>query len=407
MKVLWRSEEMKVYRLIFLGLALFASINVAQAAINFFPFGVNFSIDGNISDWNQLEVLNVPSVPIGTYEPGITDPAGDLSYVIDPVCGGGTGFERDIFVSGRGGYGGRYLSGFDLVRANYTYDKNNDTLLFLIQSSGAIGDRDGDGTANGTGLIWPCVVNSGQESPGVGFQESYAILFDTNKNGRFEVSEPFILYGMGDVLQWQNLPGNNDDLLAAYDIAHNGTSLEIAVQNATGNLGLHPERLNWSPTAVANDPFSEETVGQPIAPALKLIKKGNRSSVNPGDLVIYYYDVENTGTSVLLIVNLTDDKLGNISLPGLLTVSPGTILNISGKLILSGFPVPNSTIFNETCNIAIVNVTDAFGYPLSASDGTCVTLNTPSKFPAITPAGFVILISVLSLLAYLSIRRTI
>jgi len=102
-----------------------------------------------------------------------------------------------------------------------------------------------------------------------------------------------------------------------------------------------------------------------INSTIKITKTVNKSIIYPGNIVLWNITVENTGTSILSNVNITDTNKGDLA--------TGLILNPQEKYYHEYTTNPTTNITNT----AIVNATDPLGYKLTDSDTATVTVINP------------------------------
>ena len=100
---------------------------------------------------------------------------------------------------------------------------------------------------------------------------------------------------------------------------HGDRSATLALAPQTGDAGDYQMTVTVSDSgSPALDDF--ETfwihVSEPLPPVLSLTKTANPTEILEGETVEYTYEILNTGTEPIHDITLTDDKLGDIPLPG-------------------------------------------------------------------------------------------
>ncbi|RMG86806.1 MAG: hypothetical protein D6714_03535, partial [Bacteroidetes bacterium] len=152
------------------------------------------------------------------------------------------------------------------------------------------------------------------------------------------------------------------------DVPGNVTAVTIEVISPPGGQSLYV-----SGTGSANV----------ICPQLYLDKRVNDDLFKVGDTITYTYAIYNAGNTNISQLNLTDDKLGNISLPKT-TLAPG-----DSMIVAQTYIVQNTDLPGGITNVATVTG-QSQGVPLSDTDTETVELMDVSIVKTANPVQAVL-----------------
>ena len=118
------------------------------------------------------------------------------------------------------------------------------------------------------------------------------------------------------------------------------------------------------------------TFGSCIAPEVTLTKTADKSSAKLGDVIVYTYDVENTGTESLTGLTLSDDKLGGIALSQT-SLEPGQSVTATASYTVQASDAPGPIV-----NTAIVTGATSSGVTVQSADDASVKVDFPLQLEA-------------------------
>ncbi|MGH7725461.1 MAG: hypothetical protein ACREOU_08530, partial [Candidatus Eiseniibacteriota bacterium] len=200
--------------------------------------------------------------------------------------------------------GGNYFqNGYDLTRAVVAYDRTTRTLYLGQRVAGIVGDSDGDGNQN-PGVGCTPALNVGeqriQDSPGIGFQESYSWGIDVDCNGKSDI-----------VIRTTTGSGTSVGLevlgttAGATQGAFNGSEIEGRVQNIDLPFIFGMVAFSGSTSdGLSEDATNAVRCGPPDVD-LAITKQANPPTICPGATTEFTITVQNTGDAPLT-TTLTD-----------------------------------------------------------------------------------------------------
>lgn len=144
-----------------------------------------------------------------------------------------------------------------------------------------------------------------------------------------------------------------------------------------------PGQHRVSVTATAKDTSASDSARYfGVSPGLKLDVTPDRTTAHPGDTVTYIYDLTNTGNTRLSDLHVTDERLGEVTLPDT-TLEAGESLTGAAALVVS----TADAAAGKVDTFATASGHHPNGSPATAAAGSLLVTSTPACPEGRIPEG--------------------